>query len=106
MKKGQSAVEYLLAYGWAFLAIAIIAALFWVFVHPSTGLSEAQEFINTTFGNCVRDSSLDYNSLSCTVNYAYYTTSCQISCVKNGEYWDCVERDCKNNFVIPVNKTK
>ncbi|MFA4946256.1 MAG: hypothetical protein WC607_01805 [Candidatus Micrarchaeia archaeon] len=31
MKKGQSALEYLVTYGWAILAIVIIAAVLWYF---------------------------------------------------------------------------
>jgi len=31
MKKGQSALEYLVTYGWAILAIVIIAAVMWYF---------------------------------------------------------------------------
>ena len=36
MKKGQSALEYLVTYGWAILAIVIIAALFWAFFRPGS----------------------------------------------------------------------
>lgn len=31
MKRGQSALEYLVTYGWAILAIVIIAAVLWYF---------------------------------------------------------------------------
>jgi hypothetical protein len=36
MKRGQSALEYLVTYGWAILAIVIIAALFWAFFRPGS----------------------------------------------------------------------
>lgn len=38
MKRGQTALEYLITYGWAILAIVIIAALFWAFFKPAEWL--------------------------------------------------------------------
>lgn len=38
MKRGQTALEYLITYGWAILAIVIIAALFWAFFKPTEWL--------------------------------------------------------------------
>jgi uncharacterized protein (UPF0333 family) len=38
VNRGQTALEYLITYGWAILAIVIIAALFWAFFKPSEWL--------------------------------------------------------------------
>ena len=44
MKKGQSALEYLVTYGWAILAIVIVAAILWYFgvFNPSRFTSSHQ----------------------------------------------------------------
>ena len=44
MKRGQSALEYLVTYGWAILAIVIIAAVMWYFgiFNPSSFVGSKQ----------------------------------------------------------------
>ena len=63
MKRGQSALEYLVTYGWAILAIVIVAAVLWYFgiFNPSKWSSSKQcggfasftciDYTTTTAGN-------------------------------------------------------
>lgn len=52
MKHAQTALEYLVTYGWAILVIVIIAALFWMYFNPSDwiGGEQASGFSGLTIG--------------------------------------------------------
>ena len=66
MKRGQSALEYLVTYGWAILAIVIIAAVLWYFgiFNPNKWSSSKQ------CGGFSNFQCIDYNN---TANTTYVT---------------------------------
>ncbi|MFQ5405555.1 MAG: hypothetical protein ACE5DI_00145, partial [Candidatus Micrarchaeia archaeon] len=58
MKRGQSALEYLVTYGWAILAIVIIAGLLWAFgiFNPQTFASSSACTEGASFSCTAADS--------------------------------------------------
>ncbi|VVB68283.1 Uncharacterised protein [Candidatus Norongarragalina meridionalis] len=64
MKRGQSALEYLVTYGWAILAIVIIAAVLWYFgiFNPNKWSSSKQ------CGGFANFQCIDYNTTATTTS--------------------------------------
>ncbi len=105
MKRGQSALEYLVTYGWAILAIVIIAGVLWYFgiFNPSRFAGEnqcggfssftCQDFkvdstgnlsivLGNDVGSTITNMAIDGNATSC--GTGQLSANQQITCIEPG----------------------